>query len=123
MGTSDTLYPSQKAVKTYVDTATNGLDSPAYAASVPLDFLGKPVVTVTLAGDIEFTTTNRTAGYTVTVRIVCDGTDRNFTWPVGWTWLSITAPATITASKVAVLSITAFGANDTDVVAAYAVEP
>jgi hypothetical protein len=123
LGTSDTSYPSQNAVKVYVDTATNGLDSPAYAASLPLDFLGKPVVTVTLAGNIQFTTTNRTAGYTVTVRIVCDGSNRTFTWPAGWSWLSITPPSGISASKVAVLSITAFGTNDTDVVAAYAVTP
>jgi hypothetical protein len=123
LGTSNTSYPSQNAVKVYVDTATNGLDSPAYAASLPLDFLGKPIVTVTLAGNIQFTTTNRTAAYTVTVRIVCDASNRTFTWPAGWSWLSITPPAGISASKVAVLSITAFGTNNADVVAAYAVTP
>jgi hypothetical protein len=93
----------------------------AYAASVAIDFDGDDYKTVTLAGDIEFTTTNRGAAKSVTIHITCDGSNRNFTFPAGWTFIG-TAPTGIDANKLGVLSVTCFGANDSDIVAAYNVE-
>lgn len=81
--------------------------------------------TGTLAGNITLTTSNRAAGKTVTLRIVNGGTNRTITWPAGWVFVG-TAPAspeTITANKTAVVTITAFGTADSDIVAAYAEQP
>jgi hypothetical protein len=99
------------------------VDTESYAAQVGLDFLNAVYRTVTLAGDIEFQTSNLAAGRQVAVRVVADGSSRNLTFPAGWTFLSAAAPATIDANKTAVLSLTAFGPTDADVVAAWAVEP
>ncbi len=78
--------------------------------------------TGTLTGNITLTTSNRSAGETVTLRIVNGGTNRTITWPAGWKFVGTApaAPETITANKVAIVTITAFGTADTDIVAAYA---
>ena len=80
--------------------------------------------TGTLTGNITLTTSNRAAGKTVTLRIVNGGTDRTITWP-SWVFVGTApgAPETITANKTAVVTITAFGTADTDIVAAYAEQP
>lgn len=95
----------------------------AYAASVEIDFNSDDYRTLTLDGNVEFTTANRGAGKSISIRIDADEANRNFTFPAGWTWLGIGAPASITANKTAVLTVTCFGAADADIIAAYAVEP
>jgi hypothetical protein len=95
----------------------------AYGASVDIDFTAADYRSVTLAGDIVFTTSNLAAPRAITVRIVGDGSIRNLSFPVGWTFLNLaTPPATLAAGKTAVLSLTAFGATDADVIAAYAAQ-
>jgi hypothetical protein len=73
-----------------------------YAASVALDL--DPTLddfrTLTLAGNITFTTTNLAAARSKTIRIIGDGIERT-----------------------AILTITSFGTTDANVIAAYAVEP
>jgi len=95
----------------------------AYAASVVLDFAGADFQTVTLAGVLEFTTSNLAAGRSKTVRIIGDGSERALTFPGGWTFVGAAAPATLAANKTAVLTTTSFSTTDADVVAAYAAEP
>lgn len=94
-----------------------------YAATVDLDMtaLAGAFRTITLTGNITFTTSNRSAGEMVTLRIICDGTQRTLTFPVGWRFIG-PKPANIAASKVAVLTVMLFGTADTDGVAAYGVE-
>jgi hypothetical protein len=94
-----------------------------YAATVDLDMtaLAGAFRTITLTGNITFTTSNRSAGEMVTLRIVCDSTQRTLTFPVGWRFIG-PKPANIAASKVAVLTVMLFGTADTDGVAAYGVE-
>lgn len=77
--------------------------------------------TLSLTGHVTFTTSNRAAGRTVTIRILCDSTSRNFTFPAGWVFVG-TKPSSIAASKTAVLSLSFFGTADTDCVAAYGVQ-
>lgn len=95
----------------------------SYAASTALDLTANNYQTVSLTGDITFTTSNRGSGRSISIRIVGDGSTRNLTFPVGWTFLGSAAPATLAASKTAVLSIFCYGSNDSDIVAAYAVQP
>ena len=62
-------------------------------------------------------------GSRLELRILCDGTARNMTWPAGWKFVGAAAPASIAANKTALLHLWAFGLADTDVVAQYIVEP
>lgn len=93
-----------------------------YAGTTDLDMDGNGFQTVTLTGNVTFTTSNRAAGRCKTIRIVGDTSTRTLTFP-SWTFVGAAAPASLAANKDAVLTITAFGTADTDVVAAYAVEP
>jgi len=96
-----------------------------YAAEVNLDF--DPVLPVyrslALAGDVTFTNSNLGPGRQVSVRIVSDGSTRTFTFPAGWTFIGAAAPADIAANKTGILSLVSYGASESDVVAAYSVEP
>jgi hypothetical protein len=95
-----------------------------YGATTNLDLasLDGQYRTITLTGDITFTTSNRTAGRTVVIRLLPGASDRTLTFPVDWVFVS-TKPATLAANKTAVLSLTFFGTADTDCVAAYGVQP
>lgn len=94
----------------------------AYAGSVALDFDSNAMQTIALTGNITFTTSNKAAGRRKLVRIVCDGTGRSFTFP-SWKFIGAAAPASIVASKVALLQLDCFGTAETDVIARYAEEP
>lgn len=97
-----------------------------YAATMELDFDGEKYQTVTLTGDVDFATSiNRPAAgsaKSIVVIITCDGSDRNLAFNANWIAIG-NDPATITASKVAVLSLTAIGPAETDVLRAYNVQP
>ena len=95
----------------------------AYAATLNLDMaaLAGSYCTLNLTGAPTFTTSNRASGRTVTIRLICDATQRTLTFPAGWVFLG-TKPSTIAASKTAVLSLTFFGTADSDCVAAYGVQ-
>jgi hypothetical protein len=93
-----------------------------YAATTDIDLDTNGFQTVTLTGNITFTTSNRAAGRSKTIRIVGDSSLRTLSFP-GWTFVGAAAPASLAANKDAILTITAFGTADTDIVAAYAVEP
>jgi hypothetical protein len=93
-----------------------------YAATTDIDLDTDGFQTVTLTGNITFTTSNRAAGRSKTIRIVGDSSLRTLSFP-GWTFVGAAAPASLAANKDAILTITAFGTADTDIVAAYAVEP
>jgi hypothetical protein len=94
-----------------------------YAATIDLDMAALTGLfrTISLTGNLTLTSSNRAAGRTVTLRLICDGTLRNLTVPAGWVFLG-TKPANIAASKTGVLSLTWFGTADTDCVAAWGVQ-
>lgn len=94
-----------------------------YAATTDLDFNNKGLQTVALTGNITFTTSNRGIGKSVIVIIVSDGSTRTFSFPA-WRFQGAGAPANIAAGKTATLTLTGvFGTADTDIVAAYSVQP
>lgn len=74
---------------------------------------------VALNGDATFSTSNLGNGRSAAIRVVCDGTTRTLTFPAGWTWLGTSPPANLAANDVGWLAITAFGATDSTVVAAW----
>ena len=128
--TSGTDYDADWETLTTRTTSANGLQ-PAlsfaaitYGATVDLDLaaLDGQYRTITLTGDITFTTSNRAAGRTVVIRLLPGASERTLTFPADWVFVS-TKPATLAANKTAVLSLTFFGTADTDCVAAYGVQP
>ena len=102
---------------------TADTDTITYAASVDLDMaaLTGKYRTISLTGNLTFTTSNRAAGRQVTLRLLADGSARTLTFPAGWRFLG-TKPTEIAASKVGVLSLMFFGTADSDCVAAWGVE-
>jgi len=119
-GSANLTYSSATGL-TYAKNIAAAHSTLTYGANVVADFAGDAMKTVTLAGDIAFTSTNRSAGRSVNIRIVCDGTGRNLSFSASWKFVGA-KPTTIAASKVGRLSLECYGANETDVVAAYCVE-
>jgi hypothetical protein len=101
----------------------SGYGTITYAAQVTLDFAArdKTMHSISLTGALELLTSNLANGREVRLRLVCDATQRTLTFPTDWRFVG-TKPANLAASKVAVLSLAAFGTTNADVVAAYAVQ-
>jgi len=108
-----------------ITAAANGssLGTLTYAATVDLDMatLNGTYQTISLTGNLTFTTSNRASGRETTLRLLADASLRTLTFPAGWRFVG-TKPASIAANKVAVLSLKFFGAADSDCVAAWGVE-
>lgn len=104
-------------------SAGDSFSALTYSASVTLDFNAANVQSVSLTGNITFSTSNRSVTKGKVMRIICDATSRTLTFPSGWVWLGAAAPTTVAASKTAVLSLYSFGTADTDIIASYAVQP
>jgi hypothetical protein len=90
------------------------------SAAVALDFDGAGLQTLSLSHDPTFTTANRaTAGFAKSIAIKIDpnGSARTPTFPA-WTWLNAT-PTSFTVGKISILSLTAAGAAEGDVLAVF----
>lgn len=98
----------------------------AYAAAINVDFNGADYQVIDLAGDIDLQASlNRPAtGYakSVCLRLNGDGSNRNLTYNANWTVVG-TTPSTVTANKTGIVSLTALGPNETDVILVYQEEP
>jgi hypothetical protein len=105
-----------------MDVCHINTDTLTYGGTTNIDMSSsvKTSCTVSLTGNITFTTSNKASGRTKHVRIICDGTARTFTFPA-WVWIG-NAPTTIAASKTAVLVLMCYGSADTDIVAQYGVQ-
>jgi hypothetical protein len=94
-----------------------------FASNTVLNFGTYSSKRITLTGDIAFSAVGQLFGSEMQLRITCDGTTRNLSWPAGWKFVGAAAPASIAANKTALLQLWAFGLNDTDIVARYLAEP
>jgi hypothetical protein len=109
-----------------LDVAGNNIDNiqnlihDTSTTTTALDFDGDQLQTISISTATTFTTSNRAIGKSKTIKITTDSTLRTLTFPA---WKFVGAkPADQAASKIGILTITAFGTADTDIVAAYAVE-
>jgi hypothetical protein len=75
--------------------------------------------TVSVTGNLILTGSGYQAGRMFSMRLVCDSTARNLTFPSGWVFLGV-KPSAMTASRTGVLSLFSYGSAEADVVAAYA---
>lgn len=112
-------------------SAAPGLSLPTvealtYQASIDVDFDGADYQTMALTGDLDLNASlNRpVAGHAKSVALVltADGSDRNLTYNANWTAIG-TAPSAVSAGKTGVVSLTAIGPNETDVLIVYQEEP
>lgn len=110
------------ALSSELDRLISAQTTLTYAATTDIDLTVVGVRTLSLTGNVTFTTSNRAAGRRACLKIAADGSTRTFTFP-SWVFVGAAAPANIAANKSAILSLTSFGANDTDIIAAYAVQP
>ena len=116
---SATAYPTQLAAKSRIE----GFATVTFANPTELDFDGLPYRQVNLTGDLTITAVNMSAAKSITLLIINNNATHNLTFPVNWKFFGAAAPATIAASKQALLTVTAFGSTESTVKAAYAVEP
>ncbi len=91
-----------------------------YASTTTIDFSSDPYRTETLTGDVTFASSNLAAGRAITVRIIGDSVQRALAFPAGWKFTT-TKPTALGTSLTAILSVTAFGASDSNVIAAYVI--
>ena len=109
-----------------LDVAGNNIDNiqnlihDTSSTTTALDFSNDQLQTISISANTRFTTSNRATGATKTIKITTDATLRTLTFPA-WKFVG-SKPTDQAASKIGILTITAFGTADTDIVAAYAVE-
>ena len=94
--------------------------TPTVSGATAIDF-NDDSLTHELNGDVTYSTVNRAAGRRVLVRVVSDAEIRTLSFPAGWVFVS-EKPTEIAASKTGILALEAYGADESDVVAAWAVE-
>ena len=75
--------------------------------------------TITMTETTTFSTLHLGAGRSLSLRLVAGAATRGVFFPDGWKWLAGSVPASVPNGKVAMLSIVAYGENDTDVVAGW----
>lgn len=111
---SATTISATKAFQAYQGSLT-------HAGTVTLDFDATTTVnSITLTGAVTFATSNLATNRTYRLKITGTSTNATPTFPA-WKFLG-GAPTTITASKVSMLSLEAWGASDANVVAAWSEE-
>jgi hypothetical protein len=93
-----------------------------YTTPIVLDFLGDNFKSISLAGDLAVTSTNRTAARSLALLVIGDTVQRNLTFTESWIWLQI-VPTFIRASKNGILTLTCFGTAQTDVIATFVETP
>jgi hypothetical protein len=92
-------------------------------ADINVDFNEDALQKALLNGNVAIDTAaaNKGAGKSIVIKILCDGTARNFTWNSSWVFIG-EKPTSIAVNKTALLSMTCFGTNETDVICSYAVQ-
>lgn len=124
------VYAYQKADGTAVVSSggfvPSSVTSLSYASTVNLDFsLSTNTIswqTVSLTGNVTFTTSNLGAGRKVFLEIITDTSPRTLAFPA-WIGVGAALPSSQAASKTAVMEISSWSTTDATCVAAYAVQP
>lgn len=107
----DELYLSKTITEVSTLTPTTG--------TVTIDFAGTGYRTHAVTGNITYTTSNVSAGVTISLRVGPSGTERTLTFPADWKFIS-EKPDVIEANQTGVLTLTAFGSSNSDIIAAWA---
>lgn len=87
-----------------------------------LDFEGAMMQVVTLTGAGSFTTSNRNPGWKLEALVTGGASSRALTFP-GWVFVGAAAPATLAASKAAILELWCNGTTEGSILARWTVQP
>lgn len=117
-----TNYNTQWASIPLDTPLVNVLTPTATSANLDMSSIHNTYLTHALSGNMTYTTSNRSAGKSVTIRVSAGASSRTLSFPA-WVFVGNSAPSSIAANKVGVLTVTFFGSADTDAVAAWAVSP
>jgi hypothetical protein len=94
-----------------------------WTSSVTLDFGGTNTQILDITGSVQFTSSNVSAGRSLSVKILASGSTVNPFFPTGWIWLGTSGmPTTLAANKTAMLSLTCFGSANSNIVAVWAAQ-
>jgi hypothetical protein len=109
---SDTNYPSQKAVKTYVDTQNTPIASAISAAAIDWSLTKKTggIYTKTLGANTTFTFSNQAAAQTIVVILTNTASNWTVTWPTV-KWSGGTTPVMTIGAKSDVYTFVYDGTN------------
>lgn len=123
-GLSGSLLSTNLAV--YTDGSTNLISAVisnlTWASTVDINFNVGPYQYLIMTNDTTFTGSRLGAAKAVAVKIFAGSTNYNLVFP-SWTFIGSSAPSVLASNKTAVLSLTAFDVNTTNVIAAWAVQP
>lgn len=91
-------------------------------ASVVIDLLGQKFQYCDMSGDAAISASNIAAARFASIKLVAGAADRALTFPADWKWLGedVSAGVTLSADKVAVISISSYTTLDSGIVAVYA---
>lgn len=96
-----------------------GVTSATNPSTYDLDFSGDTgLYSIAVDQDLTITSSNYRAGSIKTLKLGNGASDRNLSLPASWRFIG-ERPTVITASKVAILSITSFGTSEVECVASY----
>ena len=126
--------PPSGSVQKAGDSMTGALTVPvlrinlaalSYASTLAVNMQDTGFQTVTLTGNVTISTQNRALNggpvRSVALKILCDGTDRTLAFAAGMKFVG-SKPNQIVANKTGILSLTSYGPNEADTLAAWAVE-
>ncbi len=125
-----TIY--SRALLSYRALYTDGNSNIVSATSTALSYLANtqqinfastPYQTFVATNDTVFTNQNQQSGRAVAVKFRGNNTNVNLSFPAAWIFLGGGAPTFLSSNKEAILSLTAYGTDPTNIIAAYAVQP
>jgi len=88
-----------------------------------VNFTSSPYQTFQMTNDTVFTNQNQAVARSVAVKMIGNNTNCALSFPSAWVFVGSTAPSSLTSNKTAILSLSAFGTDPTNIVAVYAVQP
>lgn len=91
----------------------------ATTGAIALNFDAAQIQTVALTGDPTFSTSNRALGKFLSLRIDANGGARALSFNAGWRWLGTdhSAGYALSNGAIVILSLTAYGSAESDIVA------
>jgi len=119
IGSSGTLSGLTLVSSTRYETVILAI---SYTSTVTLDLSTNNLQTLALTGDVTINTSNLAAGRAKQLIVSADSTARNISWPAGWVWIGSAAPASIAASKTAILTLIPTSTTDASVKAFWSVQ-
>jgi len=88
--------------------------------AVPISFGGNTSIYIPLTIDATFSTTDLASGNYIFLALKnTTGGTLTLSWPAGWTWAGVSAPASLASGSALLIRAFAYGTSNSDVIATY----